>query len=83
MGCVYAERLRNIALVSISRELRTITKRCRPSTASAGLTVRKGQNPKVLRQKTEQDRKALHDHVTHCRRCRKGDEQTDVPGYVL
>lgn len=75
MGCAYAERLRNVALVSISRELRTITKRHRSGNGHADPSVRGGSIIILLRKKTDQDRKALQDHLTHCRRCRNTEEQ--------
>ncbi len=77
MECAYAERLRNIALVSISRELRTLTKRRDSGTKVADLSLRKGQDVILLRKKTDEDRKALRDHLSSCRRCRNTDQQSD------
>ena len=76
MQCVYAERLRNIALVSISRELRTLTKRRDSGTRVSDLSLRKGQEFILLQKKTDQDRKALKDHLTNCTHCRTTDESS-------
>jgi hypothetical protein len=77
MECAYAERLRNIALVSISRELRTLTKRRDSGTKVTDLSLRKGQDVILLRKKTDEDRKALRDHLSNCRRCRNTDRHID------
>ena len=61
MECVYAERLRNIALVSISRELRILAKLRDSATKTSDLSLRKSQNVIMLRRKTDQDRKVLQD----------------------
>ena len=70
MECAVAERLRNVALVSISRELRVLVKRRYPSSKHAEQSVGKGQNVVLMRQHTENDRKALQDHMKICRSCR-------------
>jgi len=62
MVCAYAEHLRNLTLVSISRELRVRTKQ-RAATPSIGeQRVRETQPLASLRQNTDQQRKALRDH---------------------
>lgn len=66
MECQYAVRLRNIALVSISRELRVLAKRRETSSQA----IPKGQNIALLKRQTDDARKALHDHVLDCRQCR-------------
>jgi hypothetical protein len=76
MECVYAERLRNIALVSISRELRILAKLRDSATKPSDLSLRKSQNVIMLRRKTDQDRKALQDHLASCESCRDTDPQS-------
>ena len=73
--CAYAERLRNIALVSISRELKVLGKLRDMATKSSDLSLRKQQNIVHLRMKTDQDRKALQDHIANCSACRNADLQ--------
>jgi hypothetical protein len=72
MECAVAERLRNVALVSISRELRVLVERRYPSSKHAEKSVGKGQNVVLLRQHTDTDRKALQDHMKICMSCRLG-----------
>jgi hypothetical protein len=73
MECVQAERLRNLALVSISRELRILSHLRNSAIKPADLSLRKGQNIILLRRKTDQDRKALQDHLASCRHCQNTD----------
>lgn len=76
MQCVHAERLRNIALVSISREHRILAKLRDAAIKPSDLSLRKGQNMILLRKRTDQDRKALQDHLTSCSICLKTDKHT-------
>jgi hypothetical protein len=73
--CACAERLRNIALVSISRELKVLSRLRDMATKSTDLSLRKQQNIIQLRKKTDLDRKALQDHIANCRDCRNVDQQ--------
>ena len=76
MECAYADHLRNLALVSISRELRARTQR----RSSAGERRTRGTDTLlILRKKTDEDRKALRDHMANCRRCQKAERVTDQP----
>jgi hypothetical protein len=75
MDCATAQRLRNIGLVSISRELRVRAKRRASGTKPEGASAAEGL--KSLQQRTDSDRKALQDHVTSCRQC-QGAKPEDV-----
>jgi hypothetical protein len=66
MECQRASRLRNIALVSISREIRVLAKRREPSSKFTP----KGEYVTLLRRQSDDARKALHDHMSKCTECR-------------
>lgn len=69
MECQDAGRLRNLALVSISRELRVLAKR--RELCSEAMT--RGQDVALLKQQTDDARKALHDHLSNCKQCRSSE----------
>jgi hypothetical protein len=68
MECAYAEHLRNVALVSISRELRVHDRKRVAALHPKNVAV-DSQALLSLRQKTDEHRKALRDHLTNCPRC--------------
>jgi hypothetical protein len=73
MECDQAERLRNTALVSISRELRILTKRRSSGIKAANLSLGKGQLAILLRKQTDQHRQALKDHLATCKQCNEAE----------
>ena len=74
MKCSYAEHLRDVALVSISRELRTRTER-RSLPASVGeRRTRDAEALLILQKKTNEDRKAVRNHIANCRQCQNVDQ---------
>jgi hypothetical protein len=81
MECAYAEHLRNVALVSISRELRARNKRRSAAFAANGQTAGNPQELALLRQETDEQRKALRIHLADCRRCQPA--QTEAMPYLL
>lgn len=79
--CAYAHHLRNLALVSISHELRARAKQRSLPTSVGEQRVRDSQALAMLRKTTDDDRKALRDHMANCRRCQKAErEATPGPG---
>jgi hypothetical protein len=74
MECAYADHLRNVALVSISYELRARSKR-RSSISVGEQRARDTQSLVILRKKTDEDRKALRDHMANCRRCQDAEQE--------
>lgn len=65
MECAYADHLRNLALVSISRELRERTKRRSLRTSDGEHRARDSEALVLSRKKIDEDRKALRDHVAN------------------
>lgn len=78
MECALAKRLRNIAIVSMSRELIIRTKRREAKTRDDSQNARSPQTLILLRESTDRNRIALQEHLTSCRQCR-GLGKTDVP----
>jgi hypothetical protein len=74
MECAYARDLRSVALASISLELRALNKRRRSPATSLWEQRSQGTNPlEMLQKRTDEDRKALRDHIAHCQRCQHAD----------
>ena len=73
MECDQAERLRNSALVSMSRELRILTKRRNSGVKASDLSLGKGQLAILLRKQTDQHHQALKDHLATCKQCNQAD----------
>jgi len=78
MECAYADHLRNLALVSISQELRARSKRRSYAVSVSQQGAHDAQALVALRKKTDEDRKALRDHMAGCRRCQNA-EREDTP----
>jgi len=69
MECSYAERLRNIALAAMSRELRIRVKRSAVANRSGPKIAQDAQSLILLRQESDNHRKAVRDHIANCHRC--------------
>jgi hypothetical protein len=78
MECDQAERLRNTALVSISRELRVLTKRRSSGIKAANLSLGKSQLAILMRKQTDQHRQALKDHLATCKQCNQADDRNSA-----
>lgn len=70
MECAFADRLRNVALVSMTSEIRALDKQRDSRSKETERSSRGGPNLQVLRSRTDLDRKALQDHIASCIRCR-------------
>jgi hypothetical protein len=69
MECSYAERLRNIALVAMSLELRLRSKGRVAAPRPGEKIAQDAQTLILLRRETDNHRKAVRDHIANCQRC--------------
>ncbi len=70
MECAFADRLRKVALVSMTSEIRARDKQRDSRPKETERSSRGGPNLQALRSRTDLDRKALQEHIASCIRCR-------------
>jgi Tfp pilus assembly protein PilW len=83
MECKLAERLRNVALALMARELRMLVHRRSLVTTNAAKGVPDVQTLTSLRRETDDARKAMRHHIANCGSCQtlnKGAGFELIPG---
>jgi hypothetical protein len=75
MECKLAERLRNVAVATMAREVRTLVHRSSLVITRVGEGVPDAQTLSSLRRDTDQARKAVRHHIANCASCQMLDKE--------